>query len=362
MKTEEKIEKVKGILKNYEKIALAFSAGADSTLLAYLAKESGCEVLAITYNNQIFPNGFLDFAIRRANELGINHEIIENNFLDIYDVAHNTAQRCLACRRLMYGTIKQYANERGYEIIIDGNNITDLIHDRPGILMKYANGIESPFIDAHLESHEIHRFLSENNIEYSSSTTCLATRIKTNERVTEDKANRIDYCEEFIKGICKTDFVKLREEKNIATIELGNIKNSKRILEEEKLEIIFNELKKAQYDKVLLNIDFNEKDEGLVLESELQMGKENLALRKQLPFGIDIRQTSIVINEEKNDSVNNIETNEDIGYIKLKIDEKESKIFRDGKIVVENNESKDDAKESLVKILPLIRRTAPSLN
>ena len=39
-----KINKVKEILKN-KKIALAFSAGADSTLLAYLAKEAGAIIL-----------------------------------------------------------------------------------------------------------------------------------------------------------------------------------------------------------------------------------------------------------------------------------------------------------------------------
>ena len=37
--------------------------------------------------------------------------------------------------------------------------------------------------------------------------------------------------------------------------------------------------------------------------------------------------------------------------------EKESKIFRDGKISIENNKNKEDAKDSLVKILPFIRRT-----
>lgn len=358
MKANPKIEKVKQILKDYKKIALAFSAGADSTLLAYLAKESDCDVLAITYDNQIFPEGFLEFAKRRADELGIKHEIIENSFLMIYDVAHNTPQRCLTCRRLMYGSIKQVANERGYDIIIDGNNITDLIHDRPGILMKYANGIESPLIDANLESYEIHDFLEENDIEYSKSTTCLATRVKTNETVTEDKVNRIDYCEGFIKSTIGADVVKLREEKNIATIELGN-NDSKKILDKEKLEIIFNELKEAQYDKILLNIDFTEDKEELILDSELQKGKENLILRKKLPFDIDISKTGKVINEADNEFISDIQTIEEIGYIKLKIDKKESKIFRDGKISIENNKNKEDAKESLVKILPLIRRTKP---
>ena len=90
MNTNQKIEKVKEILKNHQKIALAFSGGADSTLLAYLAKEVDCDVLAITYDNQIFPSGFLEFAKRRTNEIGINHEIIESNFLDVDDVANNS--------------------------------------------------------------------------------------------------------------------------------------------------------------------------------------------------------------------------------------------------------------------------------
>lgn len=354
MNTNEKIEKVKEILKNYNKIALAFSGGADSTLLAYLAKESDCDVLAITYDNQIFPSGFLEFAKRRTKEIGIKHEIIESDFLEIDDVANNSPKRCLVCRKVMYGAIKQLANEKGYEIIIDGNNITDLIHDRPGILMKYEFEIESPFIEAKLETYEIHKFLRENNIEYSRSTTCLATRVKTNETVTIDKVNRIGYCEEFIKKTTGCDVVKLREANNVATIELDDKSN---ILDNEKLKSIYGELKNAQYDKILLNIDFSSDDEDLVLDSELNAGKEYLLLRKRLPFGINISQTDKVLKENDYDFISNVQTNESIGYIKLIADKKESKIFRDGVISIEDNKSKKDAAESLAKILPLIRRT-----
>ena len=348
-----KINKVKEILKN-KKIALAFSAGADSTLLAYLAKEAGADVLAITYNNQIFPSGFLEFAKRRASEIGIRHEIIEGNFLDVDEFVENSPRRCLLCRNLMYDAIKLKAHEEGYEIIIDGNNITDLTHDRPGILMKYKYEIESPFIEAELETYEIHQFLEDNHIEFSKATTCLATRVKTNEIVTIDKVNRIDYCESFIKEKTNCDVVKLRENNNVATIELDSLET---IVDIEKLESIFKELKEAQYEKILLNIDFNDEDEDLVLDEELEIGKSNFTLRKKLPFGINITETSKVLNEFDGESIDNIDSLEDIGYIKLNIDEKESKIFRDGKISIENNENKEDAKQSLVKILPLIRRT-----
>ncbi|MBE6512191.1 MAG: ATP-dependent sacrificial sulfur transferase LarE [Methanobrevibacter olleyae] len=353
MNTDQKIEKVKEIFKNYEKVALAFSGGADSTLLAYLAKEAGADVLAITYNNQIFPTGFLEFAKRRTSELGIRHEIIENNFIDV-DIVTNTPQRCLVCRRLMYGAIKQRAFDEGYEIIIDGNNITDLTHDRPGILMKYEYEIESPFIEAELETYEIHQFLDENDIEYSNSTTCLATRVKTNEIVTIDKVNRIDHCEAYVKEITGSDVVKLREEKNVATIELSDLDT---ILDKEKIDSIVEELKLSQYDKILLNLKAIESDDELILDDELEKGANNLRLRKRLPFGIDISETGKILKNKENDHISNIETIEDIGYIKLQIDEKESKIFRDGKISIENNKNKEDAKESLVKILPFIRRT-----
>lgn len=348
-----KINKVKEILKN-KKIALAFSGGADSTLLAYLAKEAGADVLAITYDNQIFPSEFLEFAKRRADELGIRHEIIEGNFLDVDDIVENSPKRCLVCRKIMYGAIKQKAHEEGYEIIIDGNNITDLTHDRPGILMKYAFEIESPFIDAELETYEIHKFIEDNNIEFSKSTTCLATRVKTNETVTIDKVNRIDHGEAFIKDITGCEVVKLRESNNVATIELDNIEN---ILDSEKLKTIYDELKKAQYEKILLNIDFNDGDDELVSDSELEIGKSNLTLRKKLPFGINIEETSKVLSGSNDETIENIETLEDIGYIKFNIDKKESKIFKDGKISIENNENKEEAKKSLVKILRLIRRT-----
>ena len=354
MNANQKTEKVKEILKNHEKVALAFSGGADSILLAYLAKEAGCDVLAITYDNQIFPSGFIEFAKRRTSEIGIKHEIIENNFLMVDDVVENTPQRCLVCRKLMYGAIKQRAIEQGYEIIIDGNNITDLTHDRPGMLMKYAFEIESPFIEAELETYEIHQFLEENNIEYSKTTTCLATRVKTNEIVTMDKVNRIDHCEEFIKNITNSDVVKLREEKNVATIELSDLDT---ILDEEKIDSIVNELKLAQYDKILLSLESNASEEDLVEDDELEKGEVNFTLRKKLPFGINILETSKKLEENNNEYITNIETIEDIGYIKLNIDKKESKIFRDGRISIENNQNKDDAKESLVKILPFIRRT-----
>ena len=335
MNTNDKINKVKEIFKD-KKVAIAFSGGADSTLLIHLAKESNADILAVTFDNFIDPSGFVEYSRKRAEDFGVKHEIIELNFFDVDEFVSNKASRCYDCRKLMYSSIKQLAKEKGYEIMVDGNNITDLIHDRPGILVKYENEVLSPFIDAGLESYEIHKYLEDNDIEYAKSTTCLATRIKTNQKVTPDSINRIDYGESFIKDLTGVDVVKLREDNNKATVEVSDL------------------------DKILLDIGIDNSEESLIKDSEIQI-KENgrLRLDKSVPYKIDIENTIKIIS--KNPIIENIGEIKEIkvineGLLKFEIEDKTFKLLEYGQIVFEDLDDKEEVYLYLIKILPLIRR------
>ena len=59
MNLEDKINIVKDILKD-KKVAIGFSGGADSTLIAYLASKVAEDVLAITIDNHLLPTGFVE--------------------------------------------------------------------------------------------------------------------------------------------------------------------------------------------------------------------------------------------------------------------------------------------------------------
>ena len=59
MNLEEKINIVENILED-EKVAIGFSGGADSTLIAYLASKVARDTLAITIDNHLFPTGFVE--------------------------------------------------------------------------------------------------------------------------------------------------------------------------------------------------------------------------------------------------------------------------------------------------------------
>ena len=146
MNLEDKINIVKDILKD-KKVAIGFSGGADSTLIAYLASKVSSDVLAITIDNYLFPENFLKHTKDMTSEFGVKHHIIDINFYENEEFLKNLKSRCHSCRTLMYEKIKGYALENGFEYICDGNNISDLVADRPGILITYGMEFNTPLIE-----------------------------------------------------------------------------------------------------------------------------------------------------------------------------------------------------------------------
>ena len=330
---EDKINIVKDILEN-KKVAIGFSGGADSTLMAYLSSEVASDTLAITIDNHIFPEGFIEHAKAMTQSFGISHEIIDINFYDDEEFLSNLPSRCYTCRNLMYNQIKQMAVKKGFDFICDGNNISDLVNDRPGILITYKNDFKTPFIEAKLTSKEIHEYLDKNNIPYSRSTTCLATRIPTNTPVSHEKIERTDYSENYILTNTDCEIVKVRDSGEIAIVEVDKINE---ILRDNKFNLINDELKKQGYSKVALNLSQIDDNEYISID----YGKGSFSY--QLPYTINLDNT-------KKQMENIISDDED----KIKTDK--ITILKDGLIKGHDLESYELALDTFMEILPKLRR------
>ena len=152
----------------------------------------------------------------------------------------------------MYSKIEEFALKNGFDFICDGNNISDLVIDRPGILVTYKKEFKTPFIEAKLTSKEIHEYLDKNNIPYSRSTTCLATRIPTDTQITPEKIAKISYGEDYILDNTNCEIAKLRTFGETGIIEVDNIDE---ILHEDKFRQINDELKGQGFKKVALNLE-----------------------------------------------------------------------------------------------------------
>lgn len=321
MNITQKIDKTKEILKD-KKIAIAFSGGADSTLISFLASKVSDNPLAITINNNIMPKGFIENTKEICDSFNIKHIVKDIDFYKHDDILANEHNRCYLCRDLMYKEICKIANEEGYETIIDGTNISDLVTDRPGILINYKNNILSPFVKAKLDSKEIHEYLDKNNINYSRSTTCIATRLPFSDRITKDKLEKIDECERFIYDNIDCKINKVRDNDNIAMLETDNIKQ---FFDANKVKLIENKLKEIGFQKVLLNLSEITDDEEISLENY-----KNGSFSYQLPYKIDLKKS-----KNKNSKL---------------------KINANGKIEGNNFNSYDEAISEFMELLPYIIR------
>lgn len=348
MNFDEKIKKVENIMKG-KNIAIAFSGGADSTMIAYIANKVADNSIAITFNNEIMPTTFLNDAERIADSIGIQHEVITQNFLEIEQFKEKKSNRCYLCRNIMYSNIKKIANDNGYETIIDGSNISDLLEDRPGIMVNYENNILSPLVNAGIEKEEVIEFLEKNHIEYSKSTTCLATRIKTGEEVTGKKINRIKYAEDLLKNLTKDDTVRVRDSFNTAQIEVGDITP---LLNKNTLKLIESELKAVNFEKITLDIGTtsSEKKE-IVIYKPCKDEANKIMFENELPYKIDISKTCP--NLEK---LGEVKCSEKMGVAMVNINGKNITLFENGKIVARKVKDKEDAQNVLIEVLPLIRR------
>jgi len=348
MDLDEKIKKVENILKG-KKVAIAFSGGADSTMVAYLANKVADEVLAITFNNEIMPSTFLNDAQKIAKSIGIKHEIISQDFLEIEKFKENTLNRCYLCKNMMYSNIKQIAYDYGYETIVDGTNISDLLEDRPGIMVNYENNILSPLVTGGIEKEEVIEFLNINDIDYSKSTTCLATRIKTGEEITSKKISRIKYAEDLLKNLTKDDTVRVRDISNTAQIEVKDIGP---LLNKNTLQLIESELKAVNFEKITLDIGTTslEKKE-IVIYKPCKDEANKIMFENELPYRIDIAKTCPNL-----ENLGKVKCSEKMGVAMVDITNRNITLFENGKIVARKVKNKEDAQNILIQVLPLIRR------
>ena len=333
MKLEDKISIVKDILKD-KKVAIGFSGGADSTLMTYLSSKVATDTLAITIDNHLLPTGFVENVGKSCERFGVRHEIIKIDFYENEDFLENSPKRCFTCRDLMYSTIEKVAHENGFDFICDGNNISDLVVDRPGILITYKKGFKTPFIKAKLSSAEIHEYLDKNNIPYSRSTTCLATRIPTNTKTTKEKIDRIGFCEDYISDNTNCKIVKVRDLGELGIIEVDKIDE---ILSEDKFKQINDALKSQGFKKVALNL--SQIDDNEYIAIDYAEGSYSY----QLPFTINLEDTK--------KQIENI-----ISYDEEKIELDKITIYENGLIEGHDFENYDIAVDAFMDTLQQLRR------
>ena len=188
--------------------AIAFSGGVDSSYLLYAAVQCGADVHAYFAKTAFQPQFELDDAQRLAESVGAKLTVLELDALSSEDVARNPANRCYYCKTGLFGALQKRALEDGYTVLLDGTNASDEAGDRPGMQALSELHVLSPLRLCGLTKPQIRELSREAGLFTWDKPTyaCLATRIPTGQRITNELLARVEGAEQALFSLGFTDF------------------------------------------------------------------------------------------------------------------------------------------------------------
>ncbi|MDG6249952.1 ATP-dependent sacrificial sulfur transferase LarE [Methanocalculus sp.] len=215
----DQFKRVVKILGDLGPLIVAYSGGVDSSLLAAVVSSNpDGKARYILLDSPLMPRRAVDEALRIAEELGIDCEVVPFPILDDERFCENPVDRCAVCKRAQSSILKEIGEGA---VIIDGANTSDLGEFRPGLAVSDEEGIIHPFIEAEIGKPEIREMARECGYSFRDkpSDACLATRIPYGEPVTYEKLRIIEMGEEILRGLGLSRF-RFRIHGDIARIEV----------------------------------------------------------------------------------------------------------------------------------------------
>jgi uncharacterized protein len=254
MEAADRIKKLGGAFNSTDNILVAFSGGVDSTFLLYvLRKYSDAKVAAITIKTPYIPQWEVDEAAEFCRSMDIDHDILELP-LD-HSLVSNPPDRCYRCKSILFGHIKKYAGEKGYNIIVDGSNADDTRDYRPGMKALRELDVRSPLLENGFTKKEIRKHLRDFELAIydKPAYACLLTRIPYNTGITSDKLKLIEESELLMHRLGFPG-TRVRLHNNVARLEI-NTEYFSMILKEETRMKIINELKSLGIEYISLDLE-----------------------------------------------------------------------------------------------------------
>ena len=219
-----KVEAMRADLRERDGVLVAFSGGVDSSVVAAVAHDAlGDDAIACTAKSETLPDAELDDAARVADEIGIEHDVVEFSELDSPDFVANDGDRCYHCRTMRLGRMFERATERGIDVVCDGTNASDADGGhRPGLQAVAELDAYSPLLEHGFTKEDVRAAADEYGLSVADkpSMACLSSRIPTGIEVTEERLSRVERAEAALREWGFSQF-RVRDHDGLARIEVA---------------------------------------------------------------------------------------------------------------------------------------------
>jgi len=219
---EQKLNKLRAIMHECDSVLVAYSGGVDSALVMAVAhRELGERALACIGVSPSYPTREMRDAVKLAEQIGVPYRLVNTTeYLDA-NYAANPTNRCYFCKSELHDQLKKVANEEGWQMVLDGNNSSDLGDYRPGMAAARERGVRSPLIEANVSKAEVRELAHYLGLTVwdKPAMACLSSRVPHGTAITPELLRQIESAEDVLVDLGFRQF-RVRHHNELARIEL----------------------------------------------------------------------------------------------------------------------------------------------